>query len=119
LLGEADKDTAPQLKFLPDLNRSIDSDSTCEIFCYFSIEPPEDFDFVGPIQLPNFMHDLCGIHSGTIPFDRSHPDFWKPTCVVDDRRTLGRAFPFLIVLSSKLTLLLVVHPQLFFQENSD
>jgi hypothetical protein len=75
LLGEADKDTAPQLKFLPDLNRSIDSDSTCEIFCYFSIEPPEDFDFVGPIQLPNFMHDLCGIHSGTIPFDRSHPDF--------------------------------------------
>jgi hypothetical protein len=49
------------------------------------IDPSVDFDYVDPIQLPDLVFDLCGIHNGFFSFqvlrhpinvvrvNRSHP----------------------------------------------
>jgi hypothetical protein len=53
---------------LANLKRPIHSDPVKEILCHFSIDPPVDLDFVVPVQLPNLVFDLGGIHNGFFTF---------------------------------------------------
>jgi hypothetical protein len=56
-------DVEPPFEFLADPTRPFCSDPTNEIICYFLIDPSCDFDFIDPIQIPNRVLDLCGIHT--------------------------------------------------------
>ena len=55
------KGVASQVKLPADLTPAIDSDPPNEILSYFLVDPSEDFHFLDPIQIPNFIFDLCGI----------------------------------------------------------
>jgi hypothetical protein len=57
------KGVASQFKLPPDLAPPFHSDPPNEILSYLLVDPPEDFHFLNPIQVPNFIFDLCGIHA--------------------------------------------------------
>src|ERR1700675_3934534 len=55
-------DVEPPLEFLADLMCPIHSDPNNWIINHLFIEPSANSDFIDPIQLPNFVFDLCDIH---------------------------------------------------------
>jgi hypothetical protein len=57
------KGVASQVKLQADLTPPIHSDPPNEILSYFLVDPSEDFHFLDPIQVSNFIFDLCGIHA--------------------------------------------------------
>jgi hypothetical protein len=54
---------ASQVKLQADLTPPIHSDPPNEILSYLLVDPSKDFHFLDPIQVPDFIFDLCGIHA--------------------------------------------------------
>jgi hypothetical protein len=73
------------LDFLADMTRPIHSDPNNYIINRFLIEPSADSDLIDPIQLPNFIFDLCDIHD----------DCYLPNPLKDRAAYLTRPHTFL------------------------